>query len=190
MKCNYFTKATEIAKVVMNMKVKNGSTTLDATMGNGNDTAFLAGLVGHEGKVFSFDVQDLALRNTKKRLEGLGLLERVELIKDSHENLDLYVEEVIDLAIFNLGYLPGGDHSIITKPSSTIIAIKKVLELLNKNGILLVVLYYGHSGGKEEKEKVEDLLRLLDQREFNVLKFDFINQKNNPPVLIGVEKKG
>ncbi|WP_202710904.1 tRNA (mnm(5)s(2)U34)-methyltransferase [Sporosalibacterium faouarense] len=190
MQSKFFIKSTQIAKTIMEMKVSHGNTVLDATMGNGHDTAFLADLVGDEGIVFSFDIQDIALENTKNKLNELGLLNRVKLIKDSHENIDDYINDKVDLAIFNLGYLPSGNHSIITKPDSTLKAIKKVLELLSKHGILLVVVYYGHQGGNEEKKCVEDFLKSLDQREFNTLKFDFINQKNNPPVLIGVEKKG
>lgn len=189
MRSKYFSKSTDLARLFIRQRVEEGSIALDATMGNGHDTAFLADLVGSEGKVYSFDIQEIALENTRERLKNKNLLDRVELIKDSHENVDLYVNGKIDLCIFNLGYLPDGDHSIITKPISTIKALKKVLELLNKNGILLVVLYYGHEGGLEEKDKVELFLKSLDQRQFDSLKFDFINQKNNPPVLIGVEKK-
>ncbi|RKD34535.1 tRNA (mnm(5)s(2)U34)-methyltransferase [Thermohalobacter berrensis] len=190
MQCKYFTKATDLAKWIIEKKIKVGSVVVDATVGNGHDTFYLAEKVGKEGKVYGFDIQDSALLNTKKRLVNNNVFDRVELIKDSHEKLDAYVKEKVDLVIFNLGYLPGGDHSIVTKPESTIKAIEKSLLALKKYGILLVVAYYGHKGGKEEKEKVENYLRNLDQKQFNVLKFDFINQINNPPILFGVEKKG
>ena len=83
------------------------SIVVDATMGNGNDTAFLAGL---SKKVYAFDVQEQALGKTSQRLSDLGI-ENTELILDGHENLDHYVREPIRAAIFNLGYLPSADKS-------------------------------------------------------------------------------
>ncbi len=190
MKSKYFVNATVSAKEIIVKRVSKGSIVVDATIGNGNDTSLLAELVGKEGKVFGFDIQEIAIKNTTERLQKLNLFDRVQLYHDSHENIDKYIKDDIDLVIFNLGYLPGGDHTIITKPNSTIKAIKKSLELLGKNGILLVVVYSGHEGGEIEKEKIEHLLENLNQKQFDVLKYDFINQRNSPPVLIGVEKKG
>ena len=46
------------------------SIAIDATMGNGNDTAFLAGLAK---KVYAFDVQEQALEKTSQRLSDLGI---------------------------------------------------------------------------------------------------------------------
>ena len=40
---------------------------VDATMGNGHDTAFLAQLAG---QVYAFDIQEQALVNTQERLES------------------------------------------------------------------------------------------------------------------------
>lgn len=190
MRSKYFNKATDIAKHIMKERVKEGSIVIDATAGNGNDTALLAEFVGDTGVVYAFDIQSFAIENTKARLEDLDLIDRVKLIKDGHENMGAYVKSEVDLIIFNLGYLPKGDHSIITKSKTTVEALKKSLELLSKNGILLVVIYSGHEGGKEESLQVENLLNCLDQKNYNSIKIDFINQKNNPPVLIGVEKKG
>jgi len=63
------------------MFVKEGDTVVDATCGNGNDTAFLASLVGENGRVFGFDIQDKAIANTTKKLTDLNLIDRVTLIK-------------------------------------------------------------------------------------------------------------
>ena len=43
---------------------------VDATMGNGHDTAFLAQLAG---QVYAFDIQEQALVNTQERLDGENL---------------------------------------------------------------------------------------------------------------------
>lgn len=184
----YFTKATDIAKKIMEIRVKEGNTVIDATVGNGYDTVFLAKLVEKTGKVYGFDIQDKAIDNTKAKLTELGLLDRVELIKDSHENIDRYLNEKVDLVVFNLGYLPGGNHEITTKPNSTIEAIKKSLNILKENGIIILVVYHGHEIGKLEKEAIEEFVKELDQKSYTVIKFEFINQINNPPLIFAIEK--
>ena len=118
-----------------------------------------------------------------------NLLSRVKLILDGHENIDNYVKEEISCVIFNLGYLPRADHSVITKPSTTLQAIEKSLKLLKPYGIISIALYTGHEGGVDEKNAVYDYVMNLDQIYYNVLKCDFVNQKNNPPQLLLIEKK-
>lgn len=168
---------------------KKGDYVIDATMGNGHDTQFLSELVGETGKVFSFDIQKTALSNTKQLLKNHNN-KNVELILDSHENFDNYIENNhITAIIYNLGYLPGGDKNLITKPKSTILSIKKGLDLLKKNGVIILVIYYGHPGGDYEKNQVFELTENLDQKKYNVLKYEFINQNNEPPILIAIEKK-
>ncbi|HZK33542.1 MAG TPA: class I SAM-dependent methyltransferase [Tissierellaceae bacterium] len=178
----------KITREIIFKHVDEGSSVLDCTVGNGNDTVYLADLVGDSGKVYGFDIQNQALENTLKKLINQNIENRVKLIKDSHENIDLYIEEKLDLIIYNLGYLPGGDKNIKTNKESTLISINKALNLLNRNGIILITCYTGHVGGLEEKNGVENLLKALDQRKYNVLKYDFINQINSPPILYGVEK--
>ncbi len=56
------------------------SVVVDATMGNGNDTAFW--LAFQEG--LCFDVQEQALEKTSQRLSDLEI-ENAELILDGHE---------------------------------------------------------------------------------------------------------
>lgn len=180
--------ATGLAKNIINNKLENGMIAVDATIGNGNDTLELAIGVGSSGKVYGFDIQKVAIENTRKLLINNNMESRVHLIHESHEKLLEYIDEKIDLAIFNLGYLPRGDHSIITKSESTIKAMESILNNLNENGILIVVVYYGHEGGKKEKEDLESYLNNLDQKRFTVLKMDFINQANNPPFVFHIEK--
>ena len=128
-----------------------GETVVDATAGNGNDTLFLAELVGENGHVYAFDIQQAALDSTAKRLGELN--ERVSLILDSHENVEKYVNGQIGGAVFNLGYLPHSeDLSIVTKPDSTIKAIHTMLGMLKKGGIIAVSVYDGHEGGAEERD--------------------------------------
>lgn len=160
------------------------SIAVDATMGKGNDTAFLAGLAK---KVYAFDVQKEALKKTQERLEGLGI-SNAELILDGHENVDQYVSEPIRAAIFNLGYLPTADKSIITKPDTTLLAIEKILERLEVGGRLAIMIYYGHEGGDMEKDAVLDYVSKLDQKSFTAMIYQPLNQINTPPFLVMVEK--
>lgn len=178
----------KISNDIMDKHVKMGDIVLDCTVGNGNDTLRLAKLVGDEGKVYGFDIQDKALKITSQLLACEKLNNSVELIRDSHENIDLYIKEKLDFIIYNLGYLPKGDKNIKTKSSSTLISLKKSLDLLNKNGIILITSYIGHEGGRDEKESIESLLSELNQKNYNVIKYKFLNQKNYPPILYSVEK--
>lgn len=178
----------KITKDLMEAKVGVGHRVVDATLGKGNDTLTLARLVGEEGKVYGFDIQDLALEKTEKKLREANLHPRVKLIKDGHENIDSYVNEEIDFIIYNLGYLPGGDKELITREDTTVISIKKALKLLKPNGLLVIAAYIGHRGGLEENQAVFTLLKNLDQKQYNVLKYEFINQINNPPKVYVVER--
>lgn len=168
-----------------------GDTAIDATVGNGNDTVKIAQLVGKKGKVYGFDIQSQAIEETKKKLALTGLLPQVELHQLGHEKMDeiLPRDEEVGAIVFNLGYLPKADKSIITQPVTTIEAIQKGLSYLRKGGLLLVMIYYGHKGGTEEKDAVLSQLSQLPQQEYNVLRYEFINQKNSPPFLLAVEKE-
>lgn len=185
---NIFTNAVEIAKGICKLKLEEGQTAVDCTMGNGYDTAFLCGLVGERGKVYAFDVQEEAMLYTRKRLRELNLLERAETILDGHQNIDKYVKETVSLVIFNLGYLPKGNHEITTKQETTIEAVQKCLDLLEPNGIILLIIYPGHDNGKLEKEALERFTSNLDQKAYNVASLCFTNQIHNPPELLCIEK--
>ena len=47
-------------------QVAPGDLCIDATMGNGNDTLLLSTLCGEKGRVLAFDIQEQALKSTKK----------------------------------------------------------------------------------------------------------------------------
>lgn len=182
-------KITTIVKNIISPYIKEGNTCVDLTAGNGFDTCFLAEKVGISGCVYAFDVQALAIKNTQKRLTENNLQSRVKLINDSHENLDIYIHEDINVAMFNLGYLPGGDHNNITRADTTCIAINKVLERLSVGGIVSIVSYFGHGGGPEEKESVEKLLSKLDEKVFTVMTLFYPNRKESAPIMHFIFKK-
>lgn len=168
--------------------VLDGDIVVDATAGNGHDTAFLAGLVGDDGKVYSFDIQDMAIENTRNRIEKLGLDSRVSLIQDGHQNMDKYVKEAVRAVVFNLGYLPKGDHNIHTEGNTTAEAMEKAMELIVPGGLVILVVYYGGDSGFDEKEFVLDYIKTIDSTRYAVMQTEFVNQPNCPPILICIEK--
>jgi ubiquinone/menaquinone biosynthesis C-methylase UbiE len=173
-------------KSLLEQTVANGDWVIDATAGNGHDTLFLAQLTGPNGKVFAFDIQQEAIDATRNRV---AQFQHVELIHASHAKISEYVDSPISAAVFNLGYLPKGDHSIITKAQTTLAALEQCLNLLKPSGLLLVVIYSGHEGGSEERDAVMDYVQRLPQKDYDVLQYGFINQKHSPPFLVAVEKK-
>jgi hypothetical protein len=134
---------------------------VDATVGNGHDTLFLANCVGSAGKVIGCDIQPVALRQTSARLRAAGLLERVELLLLGHEGVATWFAAAapgvrVKAAMFNLGYMPGTDHSVITRAETTIPALESMLTLVAQGGIITAVIYSGHPGGLAETQAVLD----------------------------------
>lgn len=156
---------------------------VDATMGNGHDTLFLAKLAK---QVYAFDIQEQALEKTSQRIQEAGLT-NVDLILQGHETVDQYVTEV-KAAIFNLGYLPSADKSIITQPQTTLEALEKLCQVLVKGGRIAIMIYYGHEGGDIERDAVLDFVSQLPQQEYTATIYRTLNQINNPPFLVMIEK--
>ncbi len=181
------------ARTLLQKAVSAGDIAVDATMGNGHDTCFLANLVGENGHVYAFDIQEAAFLNTEERLEKDQLQDRVTLCRTSHAEVvtAIPVEQhgTIAGAIFNLGYLPGGDKGIVTKSNSTIEAIKGLLQIMKPEGIIVLVIYHGHEEGKIERDDVLTFVSHLEQEQAHVLQYSFINQKNNPPFVVAIEKR-
>ena len=174
------------SKELLKQVVAPGDVVIDATAGNGHDTLFLSELVGPAGRVIAFDIQEKAIESTRERVKGHS---QVELVLGSHSDLDRYADCPVSAVVFNLGYLPKGDHSVITKPDSTLEAIRKSLGVLKMGGLVLLAIYHGHEGGSEERDAVLSFVSGLPQKDYDVLRYGFINQKNSPPFLVAIEKK-
>ncbi len=181
------------ARTLLEKAVIPGSLAVDATVGNGHDTVLLAGLVGATGTVYGFDVQQEAIDNTKKRLEEQHIQGRVQLFHQSHADVTEVIPKEqhgkITGAIFNLGYLPGGNKEIVTKPDSTIKAIQGLISIMAPEAILVLVIYHGHPEGAVERDDLLDFVETLDQKLVHVLRYQFMNQQNNPPFIIAIEKR-
>ena len=173
----------EIAHDFLAQVITQEDIVVDATMGNGHDTLFLAKLAK---QVYAFDIQEQALEKTSQRLQEAGLT-NAELILQGHETVDQFVREV-KAAIFNLGYLPSADKSIITQPQTTIEALDKLCHMLVKGGRIAIMIYYGHEGGDIERDAVMDFVSHLPQEEYTAAIYRTLNQINNPPFLVMIEK--
>ncbi|WP_209123938.1 class I SAM-dependent methyltransferase [Alkalihalobacillus sp. BA299] len=181
------------ARTLLEKVVHHGDIAIDCTAGNGHDTLFLAKRVGENGHVYSFDIQQTAIEKTSYRISEQALQHRVTLLHGSHEKVAecIPIEQhgKIKGAIFNLGYLPGGAKDIVTTPTSTISAIEQLIEMLDVGGIIVLVIYHGHEQGKIEKDAVLSFVEQLAQEKAHVLKYEFINQRNNPPFIVAIEKR-
>lgn len=151
----------------------------DFTMGQGNDTCFMAEICD---EVYSFDVQLEALKATREKIKSD---DHVHLILRSHEFLDDYLE-AFDIGVFNLGYLPQADHTVKTQLSSTRIALEKAIAIMNQ--VLFVVCYIGHEEGAKEAEWIDEYVTHLDTHQFNVSTYRMMN-KNHSPYVIEIEKR-
>ncbi len=188
---NLITKTTEFAMNVTLNYIDEGDLVIDATAGNGYDTLVLAKAVGEKGKVFAFDIQKEALKNTEKLLQEHHLQDRAAFINDSHENIQQYVDGLCkpSAVIFNLGYLPMGDKTITTKCHSSVLAVKAAIDTIKIGGIVTLVLYSGHTEGREEKRTLLKMLKELPGKEFHVAYVSMTNQVNNPPEIVWVTRK-
>ena len=185
MDVNILTKTTLLAENLWLPYVEEDGVAVDATVGNGEDTLFLSRL---SRKVYAFDIQQEAIDNTRELLERNNR-HNVELIKDSHENMDQYVREQPNLIVFNLGYLPDGNKTVTTQTDSTLIALRKSLEMVKINGLISIVMYWGHEEGKKERQAILEFSKDLDPGRYHCVYLNMINQKNCPPEILLITRK-
>lgn len=183
-----FPRATEIAQILVKARVQQGDRVVDATVGNGYDTLFLATCVGTTGRVDGFDIQESAIASTRSRL---GNDAPVFLHLRGHEEMAAIVAPGISAVMFNLGYYPSGDKTIITRPDTTLTALDAARDLLAANGLLTIVIYPGHPGGAEEAGRVEAWIDALEPGRFRAVHYGPRGKPVGPPppYLIAVERK-
>lgn len=146
-----------------------------------------AALTGDAGRVLAFDIQEAAVAQTRALLAAEGLT--AEVIRDSHANMERYAAaETVDCVVFNFGRLPGGDPSIFTRSDTSVAALEAALRLLKPGGVVAIALYYGGANGYGERDAVMTWLETLDDRKFSVLRCDWANRRNDPPVPIFIWK--
>jgi SAM-dependent methyltransferase len=182
--------AVALSHCFLRERLREGDAVVDATCGNGHDTLLLAQLVGPAGRVWAFDVQADALAATRALLHEAGCLGQGELVAAGHERLGEFVAGPVKAVVFNLGYLPGGDKSCVTRPEQTVAALRQAVELLLPGGIVTIAVYTGHPGGAEEGAAVDEWAALLPPEQFNVWRCRQSNRPATAPYLVLVEKVG
>ncbi|MBA4494856.1 class I SAM-dependent methyltransferase [Paenactinomyces guangxiensis] len=180
------------ARSWISYSLPRGGTAVDATVGNGYDTLFLAEQVGPEGVVFGFDIQQEAIESTARRLREAGRQNQVRLFPCSHHRMDeklpAEVKGKIQGMMFNLGYLPHGNPEIITQPQTTIEALQIGTVWLAPGGMITLALYTGHPGGQEEADAVVNWASALPPKQFQVMWQQMVNRRHAPSLLV-IEKR-
>ena len=165
-----------------------GDICIDATAGNGHDSLFLAKFTAPDGVVYAIDIQEPAIRETAERLEQHGFRDQLKTIHESHDNLDQIIDPAlrgnIATIMFNLGYLPGGNHQITTQAYSTVKSVEQAYGLVRKNGIITIICYRGHDGGEKETQEV---LSLCESKKWKTEQI-YGNENPGSPVLVIIEK--
>ena len=181
-------RLTEQAHKELDKIIHAGDFVIDATLGNGYDTQFLAQQVGKDGEVYAFDIQKESIEQSTRLLEKQQLLSQVIFTQSCHskmlEHVPVTMLGKIKAVIFNLGYLPGGDKEIITQPDSTLSALKQAHLCLSDDGIISLIAYRGHDGGQREFEEIE---KLTEKENWAVQKKPS-NQAPDSPVLFLIGK--
>lgn len=164
----------EVARSLWLQHVKPKARVIDATVGNGHDTLFLAHLLNGEGELIGYEIQDQALQNTEMRLASLSknLRQVIRLKRQSHVHFD---EKNVDLIVYNLGYLPGGDKSLTTQSATTLKSIQHALEIISEKGAISITFYPGHPEGEVEKNTTLQYLKVLPIDKWRISHFRWLN---------------
>ncbi len=176
-------RLTEAAQAWIAEILEEGDIAIDATLGNGFDALFLAKQVGRTGYVYGFDVQQDAIVSSLERLKNTACTHQCFLAghETMKEHIPTHHHGKIKAIMFNLGWLPNSDKSVITKAETTLIALKQSLELLAANGRLTVMVYPGHQGGDDEAKQVTQWL--LQQNTVHTQTIEIANKPHAPKLL-------
>lgn len=183
---------TNIAQTWLNEHIKVGDCVIDATLGNGFDALFLAQSIKETGTLYGFDVQQEAISNTTQLLQQEPCQQAFFL--QGHQHMMTHIPQEkhghIQAIMFNLGWLPNSDKSVITHADTTILALEQSLQLLAPNGRLSIMLYPGHQGGDTEAAQVITWLKAkhLHSINFKLNQID-VPQRPKAPILLQIQKE-
>ncbi|MFU8892444.1 MAG: class I SAM-dependent methyltransferase [Luteolibacter sp.] len=178
-------RPTTLAHAFATQALAPGDLAVDATCGNGHDTLHLARLVGPQGIVIAMDIQTSALEETRRRLELADLHDgRVCFVQGCHTTLGAHAADAsAALIVFNLGYLPGGDHALTTEAGTTAAALDAATQALRPGGLLMVTCYPGHPAGAHEAEVVAAWMKVAAHRGARVASYAQPFTQNPAPIL-------
>ncbi len=170
-------------------RIPKYSIAIDATAGNGNDGLFVLTHANSPFTLHCCDIQEVALTNTKEKIGNYANKFNVFFHHKNHLDLFRECDSEIDLILFNLGYLPGGNHHIRTSTDNTIQTLKFAEKIVRPGGVISIVAYSGTEEGRAESIAVKNWSSSLSQKIWNVLQVEMINQVNFPPCLFFIEKR-
>ena len=186
-------RLTEKVHDYLSVQLKPGDNAIDATAGNGHDTAQMACLVGLKGHIIAIDIQESAIESTRKRLSNNNCLRQTQLLTGEHSKVLQVLcsthTRKISAIVFNLGYLPGSDKSIQTIPATTLRALDASRQLLRPNGILLVTAYRGHYGGQTEADCVAEWMKQTGKSDWFIKSYEPETGKNGLPPILWTARK-
>lgn len=178
-------RPTLLAQQILRDAIREGDTAIDATAGHGHDTLFLAECVGASGRVLAFDLQQTAIHSARAKVERAGLAARVTFYQTSHARLAQHAAPgTVAAVMFNLGYLPGGDHALTTMTAETLAALAAAAGVLATGGVLTVVCYPGHPEGAAEACAVESWLVSLTPTGWRVARYGMLGTLQPAPYLL------
>ena len=180
---------TKFVHLLISNIVSKDDICIDMTIGNGNDSLFLASSCAY---LYGFDIQQLAITNTTELLKSNNI-SNYQLFLANHELIDTYIDintlKKVKCFVYNLGYLPKANKNITTNLDSTLNSLKKILTYLNNKSYIFITCYVGHEQGKIEADGLLEYVKKLDSSIYEVSRFDILNQDNNPPFVLIIERR-
>jgi len=134
---------------------------IDATCGNGKDTAVLASLVP-QGIVYAIDIQEDAINKARTHVQS----NNVTFLHQCHTRLPQNKpgDNRVRLVVYNLEYLPGSNKALTSKTETTLISVASALEMLPLGGALSITCYPGHPEGAIEEKALQNWSKTLSQK--------------------------
>lgn len=166
----------DFTKLMIDKYQDENKIAVDMTLGRGNDSLYLQ---ERFKKVYAFDIQAEAVAIAKNSVD----LNKVVLINDDHNNVDQYLNEQVKLVIYNLGFLPKINEEITTNYQSTTSSLNKILKLLEKKGLVIIVVYPGHESGQEESIHLARFIEQLSPSDYLIAHYAMANAKDCPYVI-------
>lgn len=167
------------AHAIWKAHLEPGDWAIDATCGNGQDTAILAQITAN---VIALDIQPRAIESASSRAQA-------HFFCQSHESFPSFCEgKRIQLIVYNLGYLPGGDKTLTTRVESTLMSIRAAQALIGDGGLISITCYPGHPEGAREQAALLDYVKKLPPQRWDCTHHTWENRQNSPSLLL-IKKK-
>lgn len=165
---------------------------IDATAGRGSDTLSLCELAGNDGVVHAVDVQAAALAETRARYD-VACSTNVPMAvlrthNASHDDLCAVtgLRGGVAAVVYNLGWYPapGADRRIITRAESTLRSLHSATKIVSPEGIISIMAYVGHEGGRDEADSVREWSENLDRTCWSVVHLAYPNRRQAPELFL------